>query len=649
MVIKNIANFFRKKPNNTNVNLKQIYSADELLHQHKELVDTIYHHSHVPKIYFETLYLYSIERLAVWVQNLPASQNHHHSHDGGFLLHTLEVVEIAIKRRNTKMLPIGASVEKQNDKKDLWTFAVFAAALLHDIGKTVSDIDIMLYNDKQKQLGRWSPWFGDMSSVNEAAYYQYQYNQDRKYQQHSLLPLAFLNQFINPVAIDWMQKEQQLFTMLLMTLQGRNAEGAVIADIVKYSDSASSAKSLANIDSGSANNSLNNNINTSNNIDNTLNTQSQQAIPKSLADKLLDTLRYLVLETDIKMNQPGGSVYTTSTDIYFVSKVILDAIRKNLNDNNQKGIPFDNSRMMDELLQFHIVTPNPKGKAIWSCKLTDGGFKRPVTLTMLKMPIDKIYFNDCPNIFKGNIVEAEMQSDTNADADSKSTINTTTQNKHEPTTDNNSNATKPATDTSENTQADTTSTLPLPPGFETLLVDKKQSNETAHIDKQSTTETMNLDKKQDKEPLPKQIKFKKQPVPEKAEVKVLETELGKDFLNWLVKVVNQKKIELNTAKSKVHIVNYNNSKALFLVSPKIFKEYDMEQWARTQKQFGRLKINLKTSTDENIWKVQTITQRKGKKPSQIRGYLIIDLEKHNFDKLPNPNKYLDLIIGHSKK
>jgi aspartate oxidase len=26
--------------------------------------------------------------------------------------------------------------------------------------------------------------------------------------------------------------------------------------------------------------------------------------------------------------------------------------------------------MMDELLQFHIITPNQKGKAIWDCKLS---------------------------------------------------------------------------------------------------------------------------------------------------------------------------------------------------------------------------------------------------------------------------------------
>jgi hypothetical protein len=180
-------------------------------------------------------------------------------------------------------------------------------------------------------------------------YYQYQYNASRKYQQHSLLPLTLLSQFINPVAIDWMQKESDLFTLLLMSLQGRCAEGAIIADIVKYADSESSAKSLKN----------SNNSNSLKPNQPQLQTQTQtqlQPQPKSLADKLLDTLRYLVLETNLKINAPGAVMFTTADDIYFVSKVIMDKIRDSLNKDKQKGIPFDNSRMMDELLQFHIIT-----------------------------------------------------------------------------------------------------------------------------------------------------------------------------------------------------------------------------------------------------------------------------------------------------
>ncbi len=602
MDFRGIINFFTKS--NKVDNCEQIQSADVLLLKHKRLVSNIYHHSHVPEKHFESLYLYSIKRLAVWVQDLPASQNHHHSNNGGFLLHTLEVIEIALKQRNNKMLPIGSSVEKQNEKKDLWTFAIFVAALLHDIGKTVSDVNIMLYDNQKKELGRWSPWFGSMSNVDKAKYYQYQYNSNRKYQHHSLLPLSFLSQFINPTAIDWLQKESDLFTLLLFTLQGRNAEGAMIADIIKYADSESSAKSLASsIGTGSARNPL-------------------EPQPKSLADKLLDTMRHLVLETDLKINAPGAVMFTTTTDIYFVSKVMMDKIRSSLDKDKQKGVPFDNSRMMDELLQFHIVTPNSEGKAIWKCVLSGGGFKKLVNLTMLKMPLEKIYFesNKTYSHFSGKIEEEGVIKDDNS---SNPTQSNQSNNGNESSSDNN-----------------VTISLPMPPGFETTIetiINDDGNNENQ--DKQTPKKDEAISKiTKPKKPLKKEEENTNQ-----GQKPALETELGKEFLTWLVQSVNNRTIAINTRQSKVHIVEYKGDKALFLVSPKIFKEYNIDQWAQTQKQFGRLKSNLKTHANENIWQVKTKTQRKDKNPSTIRGYLIVKLDGYNIDDLPEPNIYLDLI------
>ncbi len=598
MDFRGIINFFTKS--NKVDNCEQIQSADVLLLKHKRLVSNIYHHSHVPEKHFESLYLYSIKRLAVWVQDLPASQNHHHSNNGGFLLHTLEVIEIALKQRNNKMLPIGSSVEKQNEKKDLWTFAIFVAALLHDIGKTVSDVNIMLYDNQKKELGRWSPWFGSMSNVDKAKYYQYQYNSNRKYQHHSLLPLSFLSQFINPTAIDWLQKESDLFTLLLFTLQGRNAEGAMIADIIKYADSESSAKSLASsIGTGSARNPL-------------------EPQPKSLADKLLDTMRHLVLETDLKINAPGAVMFTTTTDIYFVSKVMMDKVRSSLDKDKQKGVPFDNSRMMDELLQFHIVTPNSEGKAIWKCVLSGGGFKKPVNLTMLKMPLEKIYFesNKTYSHFSGKIEEEGVIKDDNS---SNPTQSNQSNNGNEGSSDNN-----------------VTISLPMPPGFETIINDDGNNE---NQDKQTPKKDEAISKiTKPKKPLKKEEENTNQ-----GQKPALETELGKEFLTWLVQSVNNRTIAINTRQSKVHIVEYKGDKALFLVSPKIFKEYNIDQWAQTQKQFGRLKSNLKTHANENIWQVKTKTQRKDKNPSTIRGYLIVKLDGYNIDDLPEPNIYLDLI------
>ncbi len=616
MDFSRIVNFFKKADDCDQPQLlEQIQSADVLLLEHKKIVSDIYHHSHVPEKHFASLYLYSIKRLADWVQTLPASQNHHHSSNGGFLLHTLEVIEIALKQRNNKMLPIGSSVEKQNKKKDLWTFAVFVAALLHDIGKTVSDVNIMLYDSQRKELGRWSPWLGSMSSVDKVKFYQYQYNSDRKYQQHSLLPLSLLSYFINPTAIDWMQKESDLFTLLLMTLQGRNAEGAIIADIIKYADSESSAKSLKSLKSLPSSNG------------NAHNPSKPQPQPKSLADKLLDTMRHLVLETDLKINAPGAVMFTTTTDIYFVSKVIMDKVRSSLDKDKQKGVPFDNSRMMDELLQFHIITPNSEGKAIWKCVLSGGGFKKPVNLTMLKMPLEKIYYFESGkdfSHFSGNIEEDGVVKDDN---------------------DNNSNPTQSDqyNNGSEGGSEDNAIiNLPMPPGFETIVDDN--NNDDGNQDK----ETPKKDKTTSQIQKPKKTLEKEKINTNQSQQPTLETELGKGFLAWLIESVNNRTIAINTTQSKVHIIEYNDNKALFLVSPKIFKEYNIDQWAQTQKQFGRLKSNLKTHTSENIWQVKTKTQRKDKKPSTIRGYLIVNLDGYNIDNLPEPNRYLDLITQQPK-
>jgi integrating conjugative element relaxase (TIGR03760 family) len=663
-----------KTPNHTNNNLTQIQSANTLLSQHKKLISDIYHHSHAPLKHFEALYLYPIKRLAVWVQSLPASQNHHHAHHGGFLLHTLEVVEIALKKRNTKMLPIGASVEKQNEKKDLYTFAVFVAALLHDVGKSVSDVDIMLYNDQQKELGRWSPWFGTMTDVKQARYYQYQYNSTRKYQQHSLLPLTFLRQFISPTAIDWMQQESDLFTLLLMTLQGRRTEGAIIADIVKYADSESSAQSLANVSAGSIN------AGSADNAGGVGNALQQQPQPKSLADKLLDTMRYLVLETDIKINVPGAPIFTTDDDIYFVSKTIMDKIRDSLNKDNQKGIPYNNSRMMDELLQFHIIVPNSEGKAIWNCELSGGGFKNPVNLTMLRVPLDKIY--DQANgekscgVFAGDIVIKGEESTNNiGETSPNSSLSpnhdySVAQDSQDKNKQHHVPNSKPKTKTAEPDLS-----LPMPPGFEITPNDNESANQSskgsqkmpqARKEKISTSTPITPTTSatpQARKPKVSTPVITTTPTPRTSETPSktpttnasinhsnnnkqpqLETELGQDFFKWLLSAINNRKIQINTDQAKVHVVTYKDNKALFLVSPRIFKEYDSHQWARIQKQFGRLRLNLKTHTDENIWQVQTITYRLSKKPSRIQGYLIVNLERHGFGELPETNRYLDLVV-----
>ena len=65
----------------------------------------------VPKPHFEALYLAPLIAFAGFVQQLPASEAHHHAGPGGMLDHTLDVVVRAMKSRRAHLLPPGAESE----------------------------------------------------------------------------------------------------------------------------------------------------------------------------------------------------------------------------------------------------------------------------------------------------------------------------------------------------------------------------------------------------------------------------------------------------------------------------------------------------------------------------------------------------------
>jgi len=84
---------------------------------------------------FEELYLAAIETFVEAAQLVPASASDHHREPGGWIDHTLEVIENALQARKRSILPPGTKPEAIHKVEHVWTYAVFAAALLHDSGK----------------------------------------------------------------------------------------------------------------------------------------------------------------------------------------------------------------------------------------------------------------------------------------------------------------------------------------------------------------------------------------------------------------------------------------------------------------------------------------------------------------------------------
>ena len=150
----------------------------------------------VPQAHWRTLYFNALLAFAGYVQQLPASEAHHHSGMGGLLDHSLEVVIHALRIRRGHLLPQGADAEAITAKKDLWTYAVFSSALLHDVGKPLVDLVVTLYDYDGRDLGVWDALSAPMTGDG---WYRVRYRRDSQHWLHERAALL-LSRLILPAS-----------------------------------------------------------------------------------------------------------------------------------------------------------------------------------------------------------------------------------------------------------------------------------------------------------------------------------------------------------------------------------------------------------------------------------------------------------------
>ncbi len=133
------------------------------------LIAGIRAHSHASAENFQRHYAPVIDRALEFAQLLPASESHHHAQPGGMALHSLETALHALKRRQGLMLPPGAPTETQQRAQHRWTYAVFLAALLHDLGKAAHDLRIA-YDSAAQSNSVWNPLVGSLLELGATSY-----------------------------------------------------------------------------------------------------------------------------------------------------------------------------------------------------------------------------------------------------------------------------------------------------------------------------------------------------------------------------------------------------------------------------------------------------------------------------------------------
>ncbi len=566
----------------------------------QKLLENIWQRASLSRSQFAELYRLPLERYAELVQQLPASQNHHHAHPGGMLDHGLEIVAYALKIRQTYLLPIGAPPESQSAQAEAWTAAAAYGALIHDLGKIAVDVHIELEGGKT-----WHPWHGPINRP-----YRFRYVKGRNYQLHGAAAALIYAQILTPEILDWLSDFREVWSQLIFILAGQYEHAGILGEIVVKADQASVAQELGG------------------------NPARALSAPKqSLQRQLADGLRYLVRDT-FKLNQPDGPAdgWLTQDALWLVSKPIADQLRAYLLTQGVEGVPSSNAPFFNMLQDQGVIQTNAQDKAVWRATIDNGrGWRN--TFTLLKLSPALIWNdpNDRPPAYTGTLeVEA---GDPVENSPAKNNITT------------------PAGLLPSDVESSAIPTALAPPEAPPLEVSQTPSSNPAEFDEllallgnineplednkknqasAALTPLLQLDDTQaslssNEGDATLAIAKEVAPMPR------INTEFGREFVEWLKNGIASRSIIINDAKAQVHTV----AGTVMLVTPGIFKRYVLEfphieqqakaqqvnAWQMVQRSFEKLKLHKKTAKHLNIWTCDVVGPRKTK---QLKGYLLID-------------------------
>ena len=592
----------------------EVQRADALLAPHNGLISTLKGLAGVPESHWQRLYQALLDRFAALVQLLPASEAHHHAGPGGLLRHGLEVAHNALLLRRGILLPPNASPEEQASQQDLWTYACFTSALLHDLGKPVVDQEITLYHTDGSGHS-WTPVSGPMP---EGSQYQMTFRHGRAHRQHERIAPLLAPILLPQHGLDWLASAPTLLDAWLAAIQGAMEDAGPLGAIIAKADRRSVAENLAG----------------------GVTPQMPTTRVKPLAERLLTGLRHLLTSGELPLNRRGAAGFTDEHHLWLVSKRAIDALLVHLIEEGQPGIPTRNSRVMDELQQHGIVVPN-EDRAIWLCDITIGDWRQ--SLTCLKIDLSRIWPDpdQRPSDTGVTVHPSDTKPATETDSDEENggshdsrpsapDVQAPSLSADEPDLPSppSSMPTSHAGTRSSETIADDLA-LPLPMDL----------NAGGNADEETTQDTNKQIEANTGAPsnAPPTIPAPSPPQ-ETNETGQATGDAGKQFLAWLRDGLATGRLAINTPQARIHVIE----QGLVLVSPGIFKDFSAARWNHVQKRFQKLKLHQRTHDNMNIWTCKAAGARK---QALMKVYLISKTEVSELGlTLPPPNPAVRLLL-----
>ncbi|MGY0399629.1 MAG: MobH family relaxase [Ostreibacterium sp.] len=510
--------------------------------------------------HWQSMYLDVIYHFAEIIQLMPASQAHHHAVPGGLLIHTLEVIEQAMNLRQKYTLPAFAEQEVQNRERHVWSYAVFVAAILHDVGKRITMCQFICDDDKAH-----SPFDKPISETGKK-YYKLVFLDTKYHAMHEQIGLTLID-IIPSIGKSFLFSHLNIIKEMMSYIHGEKRKDNIIAEIIQLADQKSTGASLLHSPTH----------------------KFKGASIENMGQRIMTQLRQMIASNNFPINKANANIYTTKDGhTYGVSKIIVDGIREEMAKNNETDIPADNNRIFDIFQEYGLAEINPRtGKLIHTICIYHNGSTR--VFTVLKFKTEKLFMTVPPN-FEGIIEEVAnknivQQPSTPIGASLKPST---------PEAENETPVVSEAENSISNAGADDPFAKPATDIKVSLLENETNDNTGTEIhttakspqgDNESESTTKKLSK----------------PAPVK-DVSELDQKLASDFMDWCREQIIKKKIVINESSGQIQKVKFKGTSVIAVVTPRIFSEFaqilglpnpkDKGTFTKIQSAIHKAKLNI---------------------------------------------------------
>lgn len=269
--------------------------------------------------------------------HLPASQHHHHREPGGLLRHGLEAAYWAAQATDDRLLHRDAASPSQRYRQEpRWRLATYVAALLHDVGRPVTDLTVY---DADAPQCRWDPerqrqdqW----AAANRVRRPTWRWHQERRYTDHDAHALPIADRLIPHGLTDWLREHcPEAVTELRQTLANRHTDKP-LPELVVFGDRAS--------------------------VHNDIKARGQDPNVegvRGLDELIVEAMQSFLKEGYWRVNTEGARVWATAEDAWVVTPVGIEDIIARLHRHAVRRLPGHPQTVVQEMVNYGIVRPYP--------------------------------------------------------------------------------------------------------------------------------------------------------------------------------------------------------------------------------------------------------------------------------------------------